>query len=535
MSDHAAPDMVDCMTHYRFTRTRLGVWLGALAMCLTAITSPRITAQAATQPVPPVSPAMSVVPALSWADCGGGFQCATVAVPLDYRQPQGRTITLSVIKRPADEPSRRLGSLFVNPGGPGISAVATVRLAAGLIYTPEVLARFDIIGMDPRGVGGSTPIRCYDSTEEEAAFESDYPMFPVTRDDSARSAAKAADLANRCRARSGWELTHLSTANVARDMDLLRQAIGDPKLSYVGYSYGSYLGETYAAMFPNRVAAVVLDSVIDPTRYATRLPGLLGSMPFLREGSDLGAADTLAEFHNACRDAGANKCPFAANGNPAETFARLAEQLRQHPVTVDTPSGPVRVGYAELVSYTVSQLYAARNWPRLAATLHALAGGDAAPIAAQLPDRSAGQLIDEQQLGVLCSEVDTVDNPFLLPAVARAAEQRSPYAGAMWTYAGAQCVNWPGHDPDRYLGPWTARTATPALIVNSRHDPATPYRNAQALQRLMPGSRLLTHNGWGHETVLVSSCVDHAVERYLTEHQLPAPGAVCEPDSQPFG
>jgi pimeloyl-ACP methyl ester carboxylesterase len=413
--------------------------------------------------------------------------------------------------------------------------VATVRLAAGLIYTPQVLARFDIVGMDPRGVGGSTPIRCYDSPQEEAAFEADYPMFPVTPEENKRSAAKAADLANRCRAHSGWELTHLSTANVARDMDLLRQAIGESKLYYVGYSYGSYLGETYAAMFPDRVAAMVLDSVIDPSRYATALPGLLGSMPFLREGSDLGAADALAEFHTACRGAGATRCPFAADGDPAATFDHLVDRLRERPLTVDTPTGPVHVGSAELISYTISQLYAARYWPRLAATLHALAGGDATPLAAQLPDRAAGQLIDEQQLGVLCSEVDTVNTALLLPAVARAAERRAPYAGAMWAYAGAQCVNWPARDPDRYLGPWTARTATPALIVNSRHDPATPYRNAQALQRLMPGSRLLTHNGWGHETVLVSSCVDRTIERYLTERELPAPGTACEPDSRPFG
>jgi pimeloyl-ACP methyl ester carboxylesterase len=505
---------------------RLGRCVAALTITAATLVSPAFTARAQATPT---------VPRLSWMDCAGGFQCTSAAVPLDYDDPQGRTVSLAVIRLPAGDPARRIGSLFINPGGPGISAVATVRYAARAIYTPEVLARFDIIGMDPRGVGGSTPVRCYDSGQEEAAFEADYPMFPVDSRENLLFARKAAELAGRCWARSGWELAHLSTANVAHDMDLLRQALGDQKLNYVGYSYGSYLGETYANMYPDRVGSLVLDSVLDPNRYAPRLPGLFGTMPFLREGSDLSASDTLGQFFALCREAGPAKCAFAGDGHPPTTFAVLAGRLRAQPLTVPTAAGPVRVGYAELVSFVANQLYASRRWSGLAAALHSLYMGDARPIADQLPSRAHGQLIDEAQLGVLCSEVETVRNPLLLPAVAAAADRRAPYVGTMWTYAGQQCASWPRRDADRYSGPWNRETAMPALIVSSRHDPATPYGNAVALELIMPGSRLLTHDGWGHETILVSSCVDRAVERYLTAGELPGRGAVCQPDARPFG
>jgi pimeloyl-ACP methyl ester carboxylesterase len=513
------------MKTYLLTRSRLGGGLAALV----------VTAIALVSPTPGTRAAEAVVPPLSWTDCGDGFHCGTMTVPLDYSRPAGRRISLSLIKLPASDPARRIGSLFINPGGPGISAVATVRHAARLIYTPEVRARFDVIGMDPRGVGGSTTVRCYDSAQEEADFEANYPMFPVTRAEQILSARKDADLAARCWARSGWELAHLSTANVARDMDLVRRAVGDTKLYYAGYSYGSYLGETYANLFPDRVAAMVLDSVLDPTRYALRQPGRLGTMPFLRERSDVGSSDTLSQFFTRCRQAGPAKCPLATDGDPAAAFAVLADRVRTHPVTATTPAGPVRVGYAELVSFTVNHLYTVRQWPALADALHRLYLGDAALIANQLPSRAGGQLVDEQQLGVACSELDTVDDHSALPTVAAAAEHRSRYAGTMWTYAAAPCISWPQHDRDRYLGPWNHPTATPVLIVNSQHDPATPYDNAVALQHIIPGSVLLTHAGWGHETLLVSACVDRAVERYLTAGVLPAPGTVCHPDTVPFG
>jgi pimeloyl-ACP methyl ester carboxylesterase len=291
------------MTTQTLTSTRLGRVAIALAIALATLVSPGLTERVRATPT---------VPHLSWTDCGDGFQCAEGAVPLDYDVPHGRSISLSLIRLPAGDPARRIGSLFINPGGPGISAVAVVRGATRIIYTSEVLARFDIVGMDPRGVGGSTPVRCHDNRDDEAAFEGGYPMFPADRQENLMATRKDRDLAHRCWSRSGWLLEHLSTANVARDMDLLRRAVGDRKLHYVGYSYGSYLGTTYANMFPDRVGSLVLDSVLDPTSYAPRSPGLLGTMPFLRQGSDVGASGTMAQFFTLCREAGPAGVPSPA-------------------------------------------------------------------------------------------------------------------------------------------------------------------------------------------------------------------------------
>jgi pimeloyl-ACP methyl ester carboxylesterase len=318
-------------------------------------------------------------------------------VPLDYDRPRNRRITLALIRLPATDQARRVGTLFPNPGGPGGSGVDFVRGAAKLVYTPALRARFDIVGMDPRGVGGSTPVRCFASRAEEVAFEATYPYIPNPWQERL-AARKSLELAARCWARSGWLLPHLSTANVARDLDLLRQAVGDAGLNYLGYSYGTFLGATYANLFPGRVRALVLDSVINPALYARRQPGLLGPVPFLRIGSDVGAAATLR----------------------------------------------------------------------------------------------------------------------------------------LWGYLGQPCATWP-HDSDRYLGPWYRRTSAPVLVIGTRYDPATAYHNAVQLSRIMPRSRLLTLDGWGHPTLVNSTCIDKATYRYLIDSVLPANGTVCRSDTRPFG
>jgi pimeloyl-ACP methyl ester carboxylesterase len=206
------------------------------------------------------------VPELAWRSCGQeapGFECVTARVPLDYHRPRGATITLALTRLPATSPGTRIGSLFLNPGGPGGSGVDFVQGLGRELYSAEVRARFDLVGFDPRGVARSTPLQCFDTTEEAVAVLAPFP-FPVTRQEERVWIRSDRAYASACARRGGPIMDHMSTANVARDMDLLRRAVGDQKTTFVGYSYGSAIGSTYANMFPDKVRAVVIDGVIDP-------------------------------------------------------------------------------------------------------------------------------------------------------------------------------------------------------------------------------------------------------------------------------
>ncbi|WP_130385939.1 alpha/beta fold hydrolase [Kribbella sp. VKM Ac-2569] len=301
-------------------------------------------------------------PRLAWQDCGDGFECATARVPLDYDKPDGRSIELALLRLPATDPAGRIGSLFVNPGGPGNSAVQYVQESARSAYPAGVRARFDIVGMDPRGVGASTPVQCFDTAADQAQFFAGYNPLPINRPELNAAANLAAELARRCQARSGWLLPHLSTANVARDLDAMRKAVGDAKLSYVGYSYGTYLGATYANLFPGKVRALALDGNTDPTAYPAGSPK---SVPFVRVNAHLAASETLDQFFTLCAAAGP-RCDFATGGHPRTKFATLAARLRENPLVL--PDGLV-FGYALLVDFTLASLYRAADWAFAASIL----------------------------------------------------------------------------------------------------------------------------------------------------------------------
>jgi pimeloyl-ACP methyl ester carboxylesterase len=477
------------------------------------------------------------VPKLEWKDCGDGFQCATAKVPLDYNHPRSRKISLALLRLPAADPTHRIGTLFINPGGPGGSGVDFVRQFGKMVYPPAVLAHFDVVGFDPRGIGASTPVKCYDSPEEEAAFEANYPAFPINRGEDQLVMRKSAGLTARCWQRSGWLLPHLGTGNVARDLDLLRQAVGDKKLTYVGYSYGTYLGEVYANLFPNRIRALVIDGVVDPTRYGSMGRGLLGSLSSLRLGSDVASARGVNQFLQMCAAAG-ERCAFAAGGDPRAKFAALMERLRHQPIELPTPTGTSTVFYAEFIKETIEHgIYFPVTWTRLAAKLQDLYIRLQAPTVA-VADGSVptgGAPVDEGGVAVMCADTDVPHDSLLWPRIARAAEQRAPYAGAYWVYATQVCATWHRQDPDRYLGPWNAKTSAPILVVGNRFDPGTPYDNAVAASRILPDSRLLTLDSPGHTSLfLSSSCISNAVGSYLVAGTLPPVGTICKLDRGPF-
>jgi pimeloyl-ACP methyl ester carboxylesterase len=510
------------------SRRRLVACLAALAALLTsapAVAAPSTGGGAATH-----------VPLLAWKDCGDGFDCATARVPLDYDKSNGTTIELALIRLPATDPARRIGSLFVNPGGPGNSGVEFVRAAARPTYSAGVRARFDIIGMDPRGVAASTPVRCFASDLERQQFFADYNVLPIDRAELVAATDKVTDLARRCQARVGWLLPHLSTANVARDLDLLRRAVGDAKLSYVGYSYGTYLGATYANLFPDKVRVLALDGNTDPPAY-TIGPRL--SVPFVRANAHLAASETLQQFFTLCEAAG-QRCAFADGGAPRTKFATLAQRLRANPLTL--PDG-LRVGYAELVDGTLQVLYRAADWADGAATLQQLyeatspsVRSPSAPAAITPSANPPYTNVQEAFFASVCGETRNPDDPFAYAGVAARADLDAPYVGAFWTYISLPCAVWPARDADRYIGPWRVRTAHPALVLNNRYDPATGHRNALRMVELLPGSRLVTVEGWGHTARDTSSaCADRILSNYLVDRTLPPRGTTCQPGIVPFG
>jgi pimeloyl-ACP methyl ester carboxylesterase len=491
------------------------------------------------------APAASAAPAkISWSPCyGGAFQCGTVQVPLDYDQPSGPTISIALTRLPASDPSRRIGSLFLNPGGPGGSGVDYVVGAGPFLYSDEVRAKFDLVGFDPRGVQRSTGLRCFGTQRQWGPAFVDF-AFPTTAEQEQQWAAADRYLADSCRKRAGTIAAHMSTANVARDLDRLRAAVGDSRLTYAGVSYGSYLGATYANLFPNRVRALVVDGVLDPIAWSTGR-GDAATTPFsTRLFSNLGAQMTLNEFFRLCDAGGPDNCALA--GDAATRYAALVERLRTEPLEFTYPDGFTEIfDHTKLIGATLGALYWTGIWEDFAdflADLEAQASPAALARAYQrfrvrgvyMPKRGDAGYHNflEPFAAVACEDSD---NPTSYSAWSASAAGASGYFGPLWTWITSICAVWPYQDMDRYMGPFTAQTDSPLLIIGNYFDPATRYEGAVTLANLMPSSRLLTLDGWGHTSLFLSTCIDAAITRYLVDRTLPAVGTVCEQDiDRPF-
>ncbi|MGL4178250.1 MAG: alpha/beta hydrolase [Dermatophilaceae bacterium] len=495
------------------------------------------------------------VPQLGWSACGDGLQCTTAMVPLDYDHPSGPTISLALVRRPASDAAGRIGSLFVNPGGPGESGVEAVRRQYGdtaLAGMPEdwpfarVVERFDVVGLDPRGVSGSTQLRCFGSAEAQAeAISRVKPLPDGSREQSSNLRANT-QIAQACEQRAGALAAHISTANVARDLDLLRQAVGDETLSYLGFSYGTYLGATYASLFPGRVRALALDSVISPVDYATGA-GADRVLPVgVRTGEAAGADATLDEFFRLCTE-GEASCAYAAGAGPAAKFEQTLQSLRRTPIQAPPPLDKLSPTLDDgvFLEFVRATLYTPEFWSELAEVMQmvydAVVGTSDSTVqesggaAGRQPTGTASDYANTD-LGAASLCADTV-NPRVAvawPAFAEVGRSRAPVFGASRAWNSQLCAVWGVQDDDRYLGPWRTTTARPALVVASRFDPATPYESAGELHDLLPGSRLLAMEGWGHIASDHSTCAKTAIASYLVDMVMPSPGASCAPDSVPF-
>ena len=513
--------------------------LPALAAALLAVVAALVLLPSPASAATVDSTSGAWIPALSWSDCGDGLQCTTASVPLDYDKPHGERIALAVARRPATDPARRLGSLFVNNGGPGNSVIEFMRGDVTEVLSEEVQARFDIIGMDPRGVGESTPVRCFATAAEQQGFFAARVRFPASAEETRDFTAGSIELGRRCAARNGELLAHLSTANVARDIDLLRRAVGDDQLTYAGYSYGGLLGITYANLFPRNVRALLLDGLPDPAAYSAHSAIAHREPVTTRVDSATATERALGFFLDRCQAAGPEACAFAAPDTRAK-FDDLLRRIGEAPVTIDTPDGPLTATPAFVLDSLRGGLQFPPVWPDIAFLLQAAfdATEQAPAVAEPTGGVAAVEPYDNARdafLAVACAETVNPSDPKAWTDIAARAQARNPHFGADWAWQSQPCATWPVRDKDRYRGPYTHRTSNPVLFVNATLDAASNYEQATATAQRLPGSRLLTLEGSAHPASFVSSsCLTDRITRYLVNRELPTADAVCRPDRQPF-
>lgn len=492
------------------------------------------------------------VSAIDWHAClpdgPEHFECARYPVPLDYSPAPGSasadtTIDLALIRLSSADPALKRGTLMVNPGGPGGSGVRFVAEDARYVFDPEVLAHYDILGFDPRGVGSSTPLGCLQTWDETLPYLEQ--RYPIGLAQTLQRASNDIKLAHTCQNNGNVILNHMSTADVARDMEQLRQALGEDQLNFWGLSYGSMVGTTYANLFPENVGRFVLDSVLDPIAWSTGRGWESLFVPFsTRLGSDISSMSTLKQFFQLCDAAGPSRCAFA--GNSEQRFVQLMNRIEKTPPLIMNDDGTSFYLTTQLATDTVlTYLYASRRWAELAQLMSALDQElSLAETSSQLkaflrprPIENSNQSMDQEVvafLGVACADTDNPTATTMWHLAGELAGKHNGYFGRLWTWTSSACARWPGSKNDRYAGPYNHLTANPVLILNTLHDPATAYSGAQQLAKTLPNSRLLTVDGWGHGTPGLSHCADFAVNQYLLNGTLPAADTVCEQDFSPF-
>ncbi|CAN5868197.1 alpha/beta hydrolase [soil metagenome] len=450
------------------------------------------------------------VPEVDWSDCDGAYECAQVEVPIDYDATAGGTIDIALIRRTATDPSRRIGSLLVNPGGPGGSGVATVPF---LSLPAEVAERFDVVGFDPRGVGRSAALGC--RTHLQAIYDVDPTLEGQADRDAFLDVSQ--DFVDECDEDHGELLAHLGTENVARDLDQIRAAVGDEQLTYLGYSYGTSIGQQYARLFPARVRAMALDGVVDVTR--TGLESAAGQAE--------GFTRALDAFIDACDTRGCGLDEPA--GGAVDTVIAAAEATPIPAPGADRPATPGVVALA-----LAQPLYAPSLWPQLGRALDEALDGDAAGLV-RLADEYLNRDADgtypggfEVYFAVNCLDSAWPDDPETVFDAAAEVGDEFPRIGEALVNDYARCPLWPVDPAPLEPVPTDIEDLDPIVLVGTTGDPATPYRSAEAVAEQIPRSTLVTFQGDGHTIYgQGNGCVDDAVTEYLVELTTPPPDLVC--------
>ncbi|MEW5542008.1 alpha/beta hydrolase [Streptomyces cyaneofuscatus] len=497
---------------------------------------------------------------LQWTDCAtDGYECARLTVPLDYARPgNGRTFVLPVARAAATGPARRIGSLVYNPGGPGAGGASSLEEGMDESFGAAVRARFDIISFDPRGVGGSIPaLTCEPAEAEPEAEETEEPaeetpedssdavapLYPRTEADRSAAASGARTAAEDCEEHSGPILRHVGTEDAARDLDVLRAALGERRLTYLGWSYGTSLGTSYAEQFPRRVRAMVLDGAIDPS-LDWRQRVISQSAGFRRSVDD---------YAEQCAEIAGDSCPGASPQEIRALIERLYQRAEREPLPVAEDSTYAEYGgmdaTAVLDAVSMAMYTPEDQWEPLSEALREADQGDATKLGTlddeeeteeetEDPGTAEGQQEEDETPeppadngDAALTAVNCLDVPHprsLRPywdALAPADQAAGVYGTAGGT-AELTCRDWPsgGRRPQRV----DADGVPPVLVVGTTGDPATPYEESVSLAEQFPQGMLLTYEGLGHTAYgRGDACVTAKVDAYLVKGERVRPGATC--------
>ncbi|MFD3543205.1 alpha/beta hydrolase [Streptomyces sp. NPDC058662] len=477
---------------------------------------------------------------LAWGECsaptaaqGGGqvppkdWQCATLDVPLDYAEPEGETVPIALIRAKARDQGNRIGSLVFNFGGPGASGITAL---TGTAQQFEALrSKYDLVGFDPRGVGASAPVRCEDDKQLDTYYAQDSSPDTPQKEAAFLDTNKAYQQA--CRAKSGKLLPHVGTPDAARDLDRIRQALGDDKLHYIGFSYGTELGGVYAHLFPKNVGRAVFDAVVDPTK--TPEESALGQAKGFQLALDNFAQDCV-DRGDACRLRGSTAKEVEA------TVIELQKSLAAKPIA---GIGDRKLTESAATSGIASALYSKETWPLLEQGIDEAEGGQG-QLLLRLSDALNGRdpggrysNIGAANTAINCADSKQRYTLEQTKAKLPAFRAASPVFGDFLGWAMLSCSDWPvagASDTPDVSAPGSA----PILVIGNTGDPATPYEGARNMvERLGPGVGVeLTYKGEGHGAYTTGDrCVQDAVNTYLLEGKAPAANTVCTAPADPSG
>lgn len=458
----------------------------------------------------------------NWSKCYDGMQCAVVFAPLDWEDPEGDRIGLALVKQPALS-GESLGTLFVNPGGPGASGADYIAQSIDYAVGEALQQSYDVIGWDPRGVGSSSAVECLDDAAmDEYLFGlgATEGLEPGSQEWVDAAVQESTEFGEACLEATGPLLAHVDTASTVHDLDMLREIVGDKQLHYLGYSYGTYIGARYADAYPERVGRLVLDGAIDPTSTEVEV---------VREQTR-GFELALRAYMTDCLSRA--DCPVT--GSVDEAMASWNAMIRAVEDAPLTGSDGRMVGSGTLLTAIITPLYSQESWPYLDELYRSVTQGDA-EVALSLADFYYDRVDGKYTTNLITafSAINCLDYPRPLPLdLAQMRDEAAelvriaPTIGEFQGYGDVSCAGWPVPGVDDRT-PVRAAGADPILVIGTTGDPATPFRWAESLAAQLESGVLLTFEGEGHTAYGGNACVDAIVEEYFLTGVLPAEGARC--------